>query len=703
MRTQTRRGSVALLFVLVLLAGCVEPGANVPKEFAALRTAEYPVRTYESFSEINKIQPVPAKLDLGAGALLKMALFSDGTIRYETIPPANYSTLEKKVDHFFAHPGLQKSLALLSYARQLKEGHPFRINPFVPYFTHRAENSVLADQKTGPAALVADVLVPKSGFEGLLQWQDYAGQSYRFPVRVPKSWVPMSGLMLLFDHEIFSIADLMSNPEKNLLQDVIIHEFTHVWHLELLKAQERAKHTVEANKTQVGHDAMIVSNPSLAFSEGLAIAFEALYGTTSSQMMNMTPKEREEFFGSRSARLKKDLEFLVNRQIYIRKNSYAYNLYDFANCTLRLIKARDSASVGKQADMSDIVDRIMRGEKVDVAEITRTFDWKNFEDRFYGDAERVSTKTLRDNCHIDSPSRLESKEGFVASLLYKLITSGALVPEELLEQSARTPSRTVSSDAGMRAERLKRFRAFALADSTSEPGFAYLSPPTGRQPANNDERLRKIERNFLVGFRSLASGILQAQASTLQAFLSRLLSSDSLLEREQQIRVAFEVLRVSHGSLMEAETPEDRELQLSFKDISTTKERLPAIYDRLDALASARELERVIARLGQVPAVYVQFESKFGGTKRMNLNLGHHLDLIDMFGENNKAIQARAKSLDAGQYFHSDVEFLDFAKAIGKGVIAAKMLDDAAAGIKELEKVDPKKLLESARTSSLKN
>src|SRR5690606_301519 len=82
--------------------------------------------------------------------------------------------------------------------------------------------------------------------------------------------LPLSGLMFLMDHEIFSLADLLGNKEANVLQDVIIHEFTHIWHSELLDEKTRNRHSIANNLSEVGHDTQIVSNPHLAFSEGLA-------------------------------------------------------------------------------------------------------------------------------------------------------------------------------------------------------------------------------------------------------------------------------------------------------------------------------------------------------------------------------------------------------------------------------------------------
>src|SRR5690606_31918629 len=124
-----------------------------------------------------------------------------------------------------------------------------------------------------------------------------------------------------------------------------------------------------------------------------------------------------------SAQISKSLEFLANRQTYIRRNSYVYNLYDFKNCTLRAVDAVDSRDAGP----AKALERLLTEERFDAEAAKKALAWLNFEDRFYGDGGRVSTAELKKNCKVDSPNRLAAKEGFVATMMYNLLYSGALL------------------------------------------------------------------------------------------------------------------------------------------------------------------------------------------------------------------------------------------------------------------------------------
>ncbi|MCM2322488.1 MAG: hypothetical protein NDJ90_04420 [Oligoflexia bacterium] len=690
MMRQTRMA----VFGAVLVAGMV--GCDqVPEKMRELMSSNEKVKTYQSFSEINATKPLAAHFDLSVTAIVRMA-FIDQALKYEIAAPDRYNPTEQAVMKFFQHPGLEKSLRLVNYARQLKADHPYRVNPFVPFFTLARENRFIADTKPGPAALISSILQPKGSFQGRLDWKDYQGNSYQFDVKMSPETMPRTGGLLLFDHDLFDITGIITNPESNVLQDVIVHEFTHIWDHELVSDQAKGESNVESNKTVVGHDTMIVSNPALAFSEGLAESFEALYGTTASQLMSMSKEERAKFFGKFHGSFEEKLDFLVNRQIYIRRNSYLYNLYDFKDCTLRIVQADDAAKEGPSA--KELIDKIMRGESVDLDLAMKKFDFKNFHDRFYGGSGRVSTKFLKDNCRPDSPGRLEAKEGFVASLLYSLISSGALVSDEELQAPAEVAKAKLPVD--QKKLRLERFVAFAKNDLREPADWKtpYLpSAVGGRALADNSERLKILEKNFLLGFRQIVLGILKGDAITLKGLMEQYFGSDSVLPRDTQVKLAFQVLKVSAGAFFKAETADERKLKELFLNSDAVRENLPLILEQLDRMYAARELGKVAARLGEVPAIYVQFDGKLGKGMRFNVNLAHHVNLIDMFGENSRALTELAKRLDRGEYFRNEAEFLDFADTIGKKDKAQLMLDTAQAGLKDIEK-----LRKSIRSTSLR-
>lgn len=134
--------TVFCLLSVFALTSCED---QIPKQLEKLMSSNLEVKSYQRFDEINAVKPVPAKLNLGVGAIFSMAVLGKKSINYSILESNQYSLLENRINVFFEHPGLQRSLRLLSYARQLKSGHPYRVNPFVPYMTLRKENSLLAD------------------------------------------------------------------------------------------------------------------------------------------------------------------------------------------------------------------------------------------------------------------------------------------------------------------------------------------------------------------------------------------------------------------------------------------------------------------------------------------------------------------------------------------------------------------------------
>jgi len=670
--------TVFCLLSVFALTSCED---QIPKQLEKLMSSNLEVKSYQRFDEINAVKPVPAKLNLGVGAIFSMAVLGKKSINYSILESNQYSLLENRINVFFEHPGLQRSLRLLSYARQLKSGHPYRVNPFVPYMTLRKENSLLADQKVGPAAVVHELFKQKGPYQGNISFVDYDGNKFKFDVKFSPKSLDRSGIMFLFDHQLFSMDDLIRDPEKNILQDVIVHEFTHIWHNEVISSSARDRHNVESNSTENGHDTMIVSNPDLAFGEGLAEAFEALYGTTASQLINMSESERRQFFGRFTGKVAKEIEFLINRQGYIRRNVYLYNLYDFKKCTLRIISGMDSSEVGGRGlSPEEMVNRMMNGENVDINKWLSTFDWEDFSDRFYGTGNRVSTNLLKDNCQSDPWQRLESKEGFVATMIYNLLYSGAMVDSSYYEKSL-----------GINFQKKKTPWMNKYVSATQEWNKVWSKwvkdSGMGRSVAS-DERKAEIERIFLLGYRNLVKGIMQSDATTLGRLLKSLLGESSFLDDSQKMMVAYQVMKVSKGAFMSLKSSSDRTFANLFSDPANIKRNLQQIQLTLNDMITNREIERVVEKMDTAPSVLVSYTSRLGGKgkKRINLNSAHHIDLIDMFGGNSKEIVTMAKRLDSGDVFSSSDEFIAYAQKIGKGNIAQTMISSAASEISEAQK-----------------
>lgn len=648
-----------------------------PKELEKLKEMSMKVKDYTSFNEIAAVTPLPAKFRFKLGTLLSMAIFKKQVLPYEIVEPKNYSSLENNIHAFMKHSGGQKSLKLLSYARQINAGNPYRINSFLPYFTIRSENELIGNEKVGPAAVVHELFDLRSNYEGVLNYITPTGVLKSAEVKYKEKSLPRSGNMFLFDHEVFALQELITKPEQNILQDVIIHEFTHIWHNELLTRENRNKSTVASNMTENGHDTMIVSNPTLAFSEGLAEGFEALYGTAASKILNMSKRERELFFGNFNAKLSEGMQFLANRQTYVRRNAYLYNLYDASKCTLRNIQTIDSNDVGLPANFNveDMVARIMRGENVDIAALSKVYSWDRFQDRFYSSSGMASTTDLVKNCSVDSPARLQAKEGFIATLVYNLVASGAMIPSETLHNFDLT-----WSEAGKEKDWFKKFQKQSVAWEN------WIANP-GRTPSN--ARAEDAEKIFLLSFRSLVEAIKGSQATTINDLLAHLLNAKSG-DAEKQMRVAYQILKVTRASLLPKADGLSQRLTAYFQSPSTIARHQDEIADALRELLAKGEISSVIGKFVKVPEVYISYPSKLaGGSKRrINLNVAHHIDLIDLFGENSAHVQGLAAKLSQGPVFKDAAEALNYADQIGKREIVKAALENAATEIKEVRKLE---------------
>lgn len=648
-----------------------------PKELEKLKEQNHTVNTYTSFKEIAPITPLPAKFRFKIGTLLRMALFRQQVLPYDIVEPKDYSSLEKNIHEFFKHSGGQTSLKLLSYARQINADHPYRINSFLPYFTIRSENELVGNEKVGPAAVVHELFDLRSKYEGDLKYMTPKGELRSAEVKYKEKSLPRSGNMFLFDHAIFSLKELIDNPEQNILQDVVLHEFTHIWHNELLSKSVRNKSTVASNMTENGHDTMIVSNPSLAFSEGLAEGFEALYGTAASKILNMSKRERERFFGNYNAKLSKGMQFLANRQTFVRRNSYLYNLYDVGNCSLRNIQGATASDIGVSQNFTaeEFVARIMRGEDVNINDFIKRMNWEDFSDRFYSDVGLASTSELAKNCQIDSPARLESKEGFVATLIYNLVASGAMIPTEILQEM----------DLAWTKQKNEKLQWKHFQNQSAK--WQEWMTTSARAPAS--ERAREAEKVFLLSFRSLVHAIKASQATTITDLLRYLIDNPNDRDGDKQMRVAYQLLKVTKGSLLPSDASFN-ELRSLFKSPSTIARGSDAISDSLRELLAKGALSQTYSKFTKVPEIYVSYPSKLSGgsKKRINLNLAHHIDLIDFFGENSKEITALAAKLAQGAAFSDQTQALKFATTIGKQSELQRAINAAGEELKEVRKLE---------------
>lgn len=629
--------------------------AKEPEELTKLKKATHQVSEYQSFDEISRITPVPSKFRLGLGAIIRMGVFRSQNINYEVATPDEYNKLEKQVATFFDHPSALRSLKLVSYARQLNANSPYDINTFLPYFTLRDENALFANEKTGPAAVVSDSFKIKGKVEGEVEYITPKGEKKHAMAEYKASSLPQTGVMLLFDADFLSVQELIARPKENVLQDVILHEFTHIWHNELLSESKRMESVYGSSATENGHDAMIVSNPYLAFGEGLAEGLEAIYGTVAVQYGLLSKEEREQFFGRFTQRARKGLDFLVNRQSYIRRNSYLYNLYDYNNCSLRKNDSINAANM----DMTRIYDY---------------YNWEKFQSKFYSDENMASTTYLMENCEIDSPSRLESKEGFIATIIYNLLYSGAMVDDKKLELGESV------SFKGRKGQ--EAFRKFVALD---ESLFDLLNQSKARNLASDNSNLKNAERIFLQSFRGLVLAIKKSEAIRLSDLVGYLLSSKDV-STNVKMKVAYQLMKVTKGSWFIKKDQADEVFAGYFKTPALIKENLASIQEHLIRMSDDGRLKTVMGTMNSTPDIIVTFPSHFYGlqaARRINVNAAYHIDLIDMFGVANEKLTALAEKMAKGFVFKSEKEFIEFADTLGKKDIAMAMLKLGSTGQKE--------------------
>ena len=165
-----------------------------------------------------------------------------------------------------------------------------------------------------------------------------------------------------------------------------------------------------------------------------------------------------------------------------------------------------------------------------------------------------------------------------------------------------------------------------------------------------------------------------------------MLSSDGNLDANQRVRLAYQIMKVSLGSLSSA----DQTLSTYFASPSTIRDNIKNIYAGLENLENEGRIDAVFSKLDALPPVYVSFKSQIDdGQKRLNINVAHHIDLIDMFGGNHHRVKQLAQRLDRGEGFESADDFVAFAATFDKEELARSMLEQAdkeIGGLDQLEK-----------------
>jgi len=110
----------------------------------------------------------------------------------------------------------------------------------------------------------------------------------------------------------FSVIDAIKNDTLDL---VVAHENAHGMMFDMYGSQ--AEGFIKSSHSTIGHDGPVISDRVLAYMEGWAEAFEALYGPTN-PLLKLKEEEREKYRIS---------EFLFTRQDPVRRNRYIWQTY----------------------------------------------------------------------------------------------------------------------------------------------------------------------------------------------------------------------------------------------------------------------------------------------------------------------------------------------------------------------------------------
>jgi len=348
----------------------------------------------------------------------------------------------------------------------------------------------------------------------------------------------------------------------------------------------------------------------------------------------------------------------------------------------------DSRNVGGRSESIDeLIAAIQRGEEVKIETLLTSFSFRDFDQRFYG-VDRASTVNLMNHCKHDSPARLEAKEGFLATLIYNLVYSGSLMDAEDLEFG--------------RIGQANQFKQYITQSQDWEN--LWISGPK-RDIASENARAQRAEKIFLASFRNLVIAIKNGQTITTKEFLDAIINERSSFDQDIKLKVAYQVMKVTKGLWFKPKSEEEKKAITFFQTPGSIQRNIDGIYQFLTSLHDQDRLKDVYAKLGQTQEIYVSFPSGFAGgrNRRINVNLAYHIDLIDMFGGNNAAINELAVRLDRGDTFNSPNEFLQFAERIGKRTQAQKMLDEARKEINEVQNLSNRFMIQDLRNRHLGN
>ncbi len=643
-----------LLASLFLFSSC-----DIPENYKLLLTKDAPVGQYKTFAELTSITPIPCRMELGIWDVLVLIfqkIFTTPTLSYSCIKAQDSEPIEKKVGDFFGKTSLKNTLRLVGYARQLGAGHSYRINPLLPFFTNAGTNSLFANLEVGPASLAPGNMNPTGYVASEITFLASAQTPETVTFDMPITVFPRAGVVLLFDHSLFTLDSLLQENEKNILSDVIIHELTHVWHQELYTEKNMSRIHVLMNQSNNGHDVPNVTNPTMALFEGLAIAAEALYGSVTSQMVNMSAREREVFYGNTNS-VEDELSFLINRQIYVRKNSFLYNLYDYQGCKLR----DPNKSLAEEENFDMPV----------------TQNW--IKERFYSITGLVDSDFIAANCPMTTPARLASNEGFISTLFYHLLASGSLVSQVQDEQKSFFPSTQPTLAGFIKTEIKRNYDSFL---NRLDENQVMLKSDTDPIAA---ARLQTDIKNFLFGFRELVNAIKTSQPTTAHELLTSLLTSNQLSSFTKK-KLVYEILKISRGQL--SSNPSLREL---FSDPLALTNRTAELASAVEIIVDNNEATKSIDLMNKIPAIWVEYTSQLREMtpRRININAAYHIDLMDVFGTSNKEIAKMARMLNAGGFWRTANDFIADAALIGQGEKATEMILKAQKSIEELDSIIP--------------
>ncbi len=218
-------------------------------------------------------------------------------------------------------------------------------------------------------------------------------------------------------------------------------------------------------------------------------------------------------------------------------------------------------------------------------------------------------------------------------------------------------------------------RFFALAEKYENDPTAQL----GRMIASNSDSFKEAQRIFLLGFRTLVTGI-KASGAIRISDLANYFLNDKSISSDIKIKVAYQLMKVTKGQWFKKNDDHDVKFSSYFKTPASIKENLSSIKEYLISMNDQSRLSEIVYGLGKTKSIHVTFPSHFyalQGARRINVNAAYPIDLIDMFVVNNKKIADLAKKMNNGFTFSSEKEFIEFAASFGASDRARAMIEAA--------------------------